>query len=203
MDIIQTISLLVLLSMVVYFILVNIFKVNAVHTPGVIKMHPMQPMQPNHENHYVTKEHLQNPSHISQDSHDHHAHESSSSSDHISNNLPQHIQFHQQMKYPTPAKIELDASTEPGSAIWNPEATGIYAQNQDMFDKPVNFGSDVTNIKQFYTNNPEVFGKIIGKSEVTNVADWDRQSKEMFTAAQTSSAGPIQAANFEDNFSAL
>jgi hypothetical protein len=196
MDIIQTICLLVLLSMAVYFILANIFKVNAVHTPGVIKMQPSQPNQ-----NQLTKEHMQNPSVVHQESHDNHTRETSS--DHISNNLPQHVQFHQQMKYPTPAKIELDASTEPGSAIWNPEATGIYAQNQDMFDKPVNFGSDVTNIKQFYTNNPEVFGKIIGKSEVTNVADWDRQSKEMFTAAQTSSSGPIQAANFQDNFSAL
>lgn len=207
MDIIQTVSLLILLSMVVYFILVNIFKVNTVNTPGTIglnlntsntlnTLNTLNTSNPHLNLNTTTKENMQNltvPLNKSEPAH----------VDHITNQLPQHIQFQKPMKYPTPAKIELDASDTNASAIWNPEATGIYAQNQDMFDKPVNFGSDVTNIKQFYTNNPEVFGKIIGKSEVTNVADWDRQSKEMFTAAQTSSAGPIQAANFEDNFSTL
>jgi hypothetical protein len=96
-----------------------------------------------------------------------------------------------------------DASLHAGSSVFNPHTTGILPQNQDIFEKQANFGSDVTNIKQFYQNNPEVFGKILGQNEVTNVSDWERQSKEMFQTAQQKPAGPIQAANFEDNFSPL
>jgi hypothetical protein len=96
-----------------------------------------------------------------------------------------------------------EASQQPGSSIFNPNATGILPQNQDVFEKQADFGSDVTNIRHFYKNNPEVFGKILGNNEVTNVADWERQSKEMFQNLQQKPTGPIQAFNYEDKFSSL
>jgi hypothetical protein len=97
----------------------------------------------------------------------------------------------------------FDASVHNGSSVFNPNSIGILPQNQDIFEKQANFGSDVTNIKQFYQNNPEVFSKILGTNTVTNVADWERKSKEMFQSVQQNSSGPIQAANFEDNFAPL
>jgi len=97
----------------------------------------------------------------------------------------------------------IDASVHNGSSVFNPNSIGILPQNQDIFEKQANFGSDVTNIKQFYQNNPEVFSKILGTNTVTNVADWERKSKEMFQSVQQNSSGPIQAANFEDNFAPL
>lgn len=96
-----------------------------------------------------------------------------------------------------------DAASHTGTSVYHPNATGILPQNQDIFEKQANFGSDVTNIKHFYQTNPEVFSKILGQNQVTNVADWERQSKEMFQSAQQQPSGPIQAANFEDNFSPL
>ncbi len=102
-----------------------------------------------------------------------------------------------------PEVLSTSAADHPGTSVFNPHATGVLPQNQDIFEKQADFGSDVTNIRQFYQNNPEVFGKILGQNQVTNVADWERQSKELYQSAQQPHTGPIQAANFEDKFSPL
>ena len=110
------------------------------------------------------------------------------------------------MPLETPVKEQddqVDAAKHISASLFNPHATGVLPQNQDVFEKQADFGSDVTNIKHFYKNNPEVFAKILGTNEVTNVAEWERQSKEMFQTAQQKSEGPIQAYNFEGNFSPL
>jgi hypothetical protein len=90
-----------------------------------------------------------------------------------------------------------DAALHPNTSIFSPNVEGIAASNQDIYDKQADFGSDVTNITQFYKNNPEVFSKILGHHAVTNVADWEQQSKALYNTAQTATGGPIQAANFE------
>jgi hypothetical protein len=102
-----------------------------------------------------------------------------------------------------PEVLSTSAADHPGTSVFNPHATGILPQNQDIFDKQADFGSDVTNIRQFYKSNPEVFDKILGQNQVTNVADWERQSKELYQSAQQPHSGPIEAANFEDKFSPL
>jgi len=76
---------------------------------------------------------------------------------------------------PTPEKLSaniIDAASRPDTSIYNPDnQSGILPQNQKLYDVPVDFGSDVTNIKHFYKNNPEIFGKILGDQAITGVVE--------------------------------
>ena len=157
MHIAQTLFFGALLSIVVYFILSNIFKDTSLKTPGTLSELKESPAAPLH----------------------------------ITNRLPE-----------TPdsfieASANGDAALHAGVSIYNKDATGVFPQNHDLFEKPADFGSDVTNIKQFYSNNPEVFGKILGTAGVTNVADWEMKTKEMFQNAQAPSNEQIHAFNNE------
>ena len=82
-----------------------------------------------------------------------------------------------------------------GSAAYNPDAVGVLPLNHDNFEKPATFGSDVTNINQFYRSNPEVFhGK--ARVNVPNPADWDSQASAMFSITDNAPQGPINAYNY-------
>jgi hypothetical protein len=163
MDIIQSLALIALLSMLIYLIFVNIFttKAKTVQTSGSL----IEFMTPS----------------------------SSKPTEPDSVNLPRSVAS---ITNKLPA-AGPDAAVNPHTAIFSPNTEGILAMNQDIYEKQADFGSDVTNIKQFYKNNPEVFSKILGQKAVTNVADWEQQSKELFATAQATNSGPIQAANFE------
>jgi hypothetical protein len=50
-------------------------------------------------------------------------------------------------------------SSAPASAMFNPEANGILPANHDKFEQKAEFQSDLTNMNQFYKNNPELFHK--------------------------------------------
>lgn len=110
---------------------------------------------------------------------------------HITNRLPENPDTFLE------APVNSDAGVHPGTSIFNKDATGVFPQNHDLFEKPADFGSDVTNIKQFYTNNPEVFGKILGTAGVTNVADWEVKTKEMYENAKAPANDQIHAFNNE------
>jgi hypothetical protein len=169
MDTIQSLALIALLSMLIYLVFVNMFKDNTVQATGSVAT--FVPPTPT-----AATPQTQGPSPIPLP-------------DLISNKLPEQ----------GPTQVQMDASMHPASSIYNPSmttSTGILPQNQDIFEKQADFGSDVTNINQFYKNNPEVFSRIL-KNQVTNVAEWEQQSKQMYTLQQQAPTGPIQAANYE------
>lgn len=190
MDVIQSLSLIALLSMLIYLVFVNIFATKTVQssgsvidrlpTPGAevaapVPLAPLAPVSPS----------------VAQNAEPTRCPPVPESGSMVSNKLPE---------------SGPDASVHPHSSIYSSSASstsGINAQNQDIYEKQADFGSDVTNIKQFYKNNPDVFSKILCPPTVTNVADWERQSKELYDSAQSAQSGPIQAANFESNFMSL
>jgi hypothetical protein len=82
-------------------------------------------------------------------------------------------------------------------SVFNKQAKGILPSNHDIFDKPADFGSDVTNINQFYKNNPDIFEK--SHINVPNVTEWSDQGKQLYNAVANSKQGPINAYNFEQS----
>lgn len=82
-------------------------------------------------------------------------------------------------------------------SVFNKQAKGVLPSNHDIFDKPADFGSDVTNINQFYKNNPDIFEK--SHINVPNVTEWSDQGKQLFNAIANSEQGPINAYNFEQS----
>lgn len=88
-------------------------------------------------------------------------------------------------------------------SVYNPEAEGVLPGNQDLYGSAMaNFGSEITNIAQFYKLNPEIFEK--SSTHVPNVADWNSRCKEMhLTQEQRPRAGPIEAHNYEDEYSLI
>ncbi len=93
-------------------------------------------------------------------------------------------------------------TTALGSAQYNAEAKGLLPQNHELFEKSADFTSDVTNINQFYKNNPELFHK--SHTYVPNVADWDQRGQEMINEIlQSGGSGGINPSNFEHNFTRL
>jgi hypothetical protein len=82
-------------------------------------------------------------------------------------------------------------------SVFNKLAKGILPSNHDIFDKTADFGSDVTNINQFYKNNPDIFEK--SHINVPNVTEWSDQGKQLYNAVANSKQGPINAYNFEQS----
>lgn len=82
-------------------------------------------------------------------------------------------------------------------SVYNENEQGILPQNHDLFEKPANFASDVTNISQFYNNNPELFHRSQNAVHVPNAADWDERAKGLFAEQANQVQGPINAYNFE------
>jgi hypothetical protein len=80
------------------------------------------------------------------------------------------------------------------SAVFNPEAQGIVPVNHDLFERRADFGSDLTNINQFYRNNPEIFHK--SQINVPDVASWNAMSDQMHQSHVLAPTEPaISAAN--------
>lgn len=89
-------------------------------------------------------------------------------------------------------------------AVYNEEAKGVVPSNHDLFEKTADFSSDVTNINQFYANNPDIFDRSVGTAHVPNVAEWEQASKQMFHAMEQKGGGcSINPSNFEHNFTQL
>lgn len=81
-------------------------------------------------------------------------------------------------------------------SVYNDEAKGVLPVNHDLFEKPANFGSDITNINQFYRNNPEIFERSM--TTAPDAAGWYTQSQDMFNSlANEAPNDQISAYNFE------
>jgi hypothetical protein len=89
------------------------------------------------------------------------------------------------------------------SAQFNADATGVLPLNHERFSESgANFTSDITNINQFYKNNPELFHK--SQTYVPNVSEWDQKGQELVNKLlQTGGSAIIQPSNFEHNFTSL
>jgi hypothetical protein len=85
-------------------------------------------------------------------------------------------------------------------AVFDEQSKGVLAVNHDLFEKPANFGSDITNINQFYRNNPEIFDKSMnGGAYVPDVESWANQGQELYdTMSQKTHQGPVKGYNYED-----
>jgi hypothetical protein len=80
------------------------------------------------------------------------------------------------------------------SAVFNPEAQGVLPVNHDLFERRADFGSDLTNINQFYRNNPEIFHK--SQINVPDVSSWNAMSDQMHQSHVLAPTEPaISAAN--------
>lgn len=83
-------------------------------------------------------------------------------------------------------------------AVYNDKATGVLPVNHDLYEKPAEFGSDVTNINQFYRNNPEIFEKSMTTAPDADM--WHNQSQDMFRDLVNQAPNTqIHAWNFEHN----
>lgn len=81
-------------------------------------------------------------------------------------------------------------------SVYNEMATGVLPVNHDPFEKQADFGSDVTNINQFYKNNPEIFERSM--TTAPDAAGWFQDSQQMFNLmAQQPQNTEINAWNFE------
>lgn len=81
-------------------------------------------------------------------------------------------------------------------SVFNEQAKGVLPVNHDLFEKPADFGSDVTNVNQFYRNNPDIFDRSV--AHVPDAVAWHTQSQELFN--KLSNEAPhqvIKASNFE------
>jgi hypothetical protein len=79
---------------------------------------------------------------------------------------------------------------------------GPAASNSDLFEKTANFGSDVTNVAQYYKNNPELFNRVTVTS-APDAAAWDHQSDKMHREHLKERSSILYGYNFEDNFTKL
>ena len=76
------------------------------------------------------------------------------------------------------------------------------ASNEDLFEKTANFGSDITNISQFYKNNPELFNRVT-YTTAPDAVSWDHQSDKMHREHLAERSSILYGYNFEDNFTKL
>lgn len=77
----------------------------------------------------------------------------------------------------------------PASAMFNPDAKGVLPYNHDKFEQKAEFQSDLTNMNQFYKNNPELFRK--AGMDVS----WTEKSDAMHQSHLTAQSAWIGAAN--------
>lgn len=169
MDLIQTAATVALLSLLAYFIIVNVLeRSNVVHTEGKISEYS-----------------------------------GTDNEEMITNRLASWATAGVDTAVGKHARTGLDNEPAPPGgenvtqlAVYNEDAKGVLPQNHDLFEKPADFGSDVTNINQFYRNNPEIFERSL--TSAPDAADWHQQSQDMFQAMQNvPRSNQINAWNFE------
>lgn len=86
-------------------------------------------------------------------------------------------------------------------SVFNKEATGILPSNHSTSDeKKAEFGSNITNINQFYQNNPELFNRSECGAHIPDTATWERCGKDMFNKLAQAPKATINPCNNEDNF---
>lgn len=222
MDLLQQLALLVLGSMVVYLAMVNLFgKDPAIKSPGQIDLGPMGKLQTEtsaatSQAHPVMNHPHNQDTHISIGHDIDSAHQKADEQELITNRLPlgQNSSMINGSAAPLGNSMGLEHGFNTGrdpikpvlttSSVFNEHATGVLPQNHDLFDKPADFGSDVTNINQFYRNNPELFhqgnqngGASKGAAYVPNVSDWEAQGHAMQQQMANQPQEEVNAYNFD------
>jgi hypothetical protein len=205
MDLIQTAATIILMTLLIYFIMLNVIDktsngVNAVPTSGKITFG--SETEPESKAKAKSKSKSKPESESTPESKPESTPESeqvyapkSKPQGTITNGLNTDFGFHDRTTVGAPVKGGNENLTT--LALFNSEATGIVPSNHDLFEKQADFGSDVTNINQFYTNNPDIFEK--SSTYVPDATTWDNMGKELYDAqSQAKHQGPINAANYEN-----
>lgn len=86
-------------------------------------------------------------------------------------------------------------------AVFNKDEKGVRPSNHSLFEAPAEFGSDVTNINQFYRLNQDQFQRTIGSEGMKTVSDWEAQANQMINKINFSVEN-VTAFNNEADFGA-
>lgn len=86
-------------------------------------------------------------------------------------------------------------------AVFNKDQKGVRPSNHSLFEAPAEFGSDVTNINQFYRLNQDQFQRTIGSEGMKTVSDWEAQANQMINEINFSVEN-VTAFNNEADFGA-
>ena len=111
---------------------------------------------------------------------------SSSSHETISNKLPVHLDSAIQLQY-------------------HPAGLDVKASNDMIYEKDADFGSDQTNVAQFFSSNPEAFLKDNRHTAyVPDVNVWNEQGSQMYNDLVTMRPyKTLNASNFENPYTTL
>lgn len=179
MDLLQQVAVIALLTMVAYLVMVNVFKDDTLQSEG--KLSDLNENKPEPE--------APEP-------------EPEPEPELITNKLPEeglNLAMGKHTRTTVGGPVGEGAVNTTTLSVFNENATGVLPQNHDLFEKPADFGSDVTNVNQFYRNNPELFHRQseTGTAYVPNPSDWDAQAKAMFSIKENEAPAPVQAFNYE------
>ena len=181
MDLFQSGAIIMLLTLVIYFVMINIFKGPALlKTTGLmgLKEKDIQELDKRTEE------------------------EENPSLDEIENGIRKELGISNKLPIEG-LKNESDTGSElnlTGKSVFNPDTKGIVPSNHDLFEKKADFGSDVTNINQFYQNNPDVFNKTMAR--VSDVTGWNNKGNDMYQKILNSN-NMVHPSNFEHNFTKI
>lgn len=224
MDIIQTLATIGLLTLVIYFIMVNVFETGHIKSSGLIGL---------------SKENFEDESSVDLEeikaqaiamaqagelSAEQESQAKEQAKEQVSQAKEQASQAKEQAEEAEEQPISglnLRMGTHPrtglGEALPNDTYQNVtdsatYAGNEDTPVKPANyedrtegpskFGSDILNINKFYGNNPEIFSKSM--TYVPDVSEWDEKGRAMYNSvAQETRDGPICGYNYEHQYAPL
>ena len=182
MDLIQKLSLMALLTMVVYFILVNIVDIYSyspasLPTPGVVtplaQATAIATGSPVHAN--IAGVQLED--------------------EPINGKINTALGFHHRTLNTALTGVAPEGDGIPRAmSVYNPNADGVLPSNHSKFETAADFVSDVTNINQFYRNNPDVFKKT--SVYVPDATVWGEQSHNL--QLNQTYDGPISGYNYND-----
>lgn len=201
MDIIQTAATMALLTLLTYFVMVNILERGAIPSTGLIKN--INEDEDAREARKVSKDLVK----LMKKQLQRQAQAQAQPEAKITNqldldaNLSTPIEganteagYHSRTTVGEPVENGKDNTTT--LSVFNKQAEGVLPCNHDLFEKSADFGSDVTNINQFYRNNPDIFNK--SSTNVPDATGWDRESKKLFSAINNQKYhGPLNPYNFE------
>lgn len=181
MDLIQKLSLMALLTMVVYFILVNIIDIysqSALTTAGVVS--PLA-----HAVGVITGSPVDQSNIAGVQLGD----------EPFNGKINTALGFHHRtLNTALEGVVPADSGLPKAMSVYNPNADGVLPSNHSKFETSADFVSDVTNINQFYRNNPEVFKKT--SVYVPDATVWGEQSHNL--QLDRAHEGPVSGYNYND-----
>lgn len=64
-------------------------------------------------------------------------------------------------------------------SVYDENQKGVLPSNHNPSETPVDFNPGITDVSQFYRNNPEVFDRTM--TSISDVDGWNKQSQEMYS----------------------